>query len=133
MEKAENCNRKEAERVYTVCLEGLSFHAFHGCREEEKINGNSFCVDFSGKYASIAGSTDNLEDAISYGDVYRAIAEVMNGERRNLLEYLANAILKEICGRFPGFIYVNVTVSKKNPPVAGPCEWSRVSAEWKKQ
>ena len=30
-------------------LEGMEFHAFHGCLESERTNGNLFVVDFQGE------------------------------------------------------------------------------------
>ena len=79
MEKAENCNRQETDRVYTVRLEGLDFRAYHGCREDEKLNGNTFRVDFSGRFRSRAGATDTLEDTVNYGAVYLVIESVIMG------------------------------------------------------
>lgn len=131
MEKAENCNRQEADRVYTVRLEGLEFRANHGCREDEKLNGNTFRVDFSGEFRSCAGATDTLEDTVNYGAVYRVIESVMMGERRNLLESLACDIVDKVRCAFGEFTWISVSVGKKNPPVAGPCDWSWISTEWK--
>lgn len=130
MEKAETRNRQEADRVYTVRLEGLEFRAYHGCREDEKLNGNTFRVDFIGKFRSCAGATDALEDTVNYGAVYRVIEAVMMGERRNLLESLACYIVDKVRENFDGFTWISVSVGKKNPPVAGPCEWSWISTEW---
>lgn len=108
----------------------MTFRAYHGCREDEKINGNTFSVDFYGKFVSCASDSDCLEDTVNYGRVYDAVAEVMLGERCNLLETLASRILDKVRAGFPEFLHVKVCVSKKNPPVAGPCEWSRITAEW---
>lgn len=131
MEKADKNDRETADRIYTVGLDGMEFTGFHGCREEEKLHGNIFCVDFCGTYRSICGSTDNLEDAISYGQVYETVAEVMHGQRCNLLETLARRMIEALKDRFPGFTGIKVVIGKKNPPVSGPCSWSRVSTEWK--
>lgn len=131
MEKTGKGNREKAYGVYSVRLDGLYFMAYHGCLESEKVYGNNFRVDFCGEYISCAGSTDRLEDAIDYGEVYSCIASVMNGQRRNLLESLACGIADSIGADFPGFIRFDVTVAKKNPPLAGPCEWSVVRVERK--
>lgn len=108
----------------------MSFRAYHGCREDEKINGNTFSVDFCGEFVSCAADSDCLEETVNYGRVYDAVASVMLGERCNLLETLAARILDKIRAGFPEFLHVKVCVGKKNPPVAGPCEWSRITAEW---
>ena len=117
-------------RIYTICLENMQFVGFHGCREDEKIKGNVFTVDFEASYRGIAGETDDLEDALNYGAIYRVIASVMRGERVNLLETLVHRILSEVQGAFPQVLSMKVTVSKHNPPVDGPCSRSSVSAAW---
>lgn len=113
-------------RFYTVSLENMEFFAYHGCREDEKSNGNTFTVDFKGRFRSNAGSTDCLSDTINYGEVYRVIKAQMQ-IRSNLLEHLAARILDAVAAEFPLYDSIEVTVSKKNPPVDGPCSWSRVS------
>lgn len=108
----------------------MSFRAYHGCREDEKVNGNTFSVDLSGEFVSCAAESDCLEDTLNYGKVYEIVAAVMLGERCNLLETLAARIVDAVRAAFPEFLHVKVCVSKKNPPVAGPCEWSRITTEW---
>lgn len=119
-------------RVYTVSLEDMQFVGFHGCREDEKRNGNVFMVDFTASYKGLSGETDKLEDAVNYGAVYRVIAREM-AIRADLLEHLAHRIIKAVTDEFPQLLDARVTVSKKNPPVDGPCAWSRVSTEWKRE
>lgn len=129
MEKGKEGNREKTYSVYTVRLEGMHFLAHHGCLESEKIYGNNFKVDFCGEFHCCAGSTDSLEDTIDYGKVYSCIASVMNGERLNLLETLTERIVASISDDFPGFCRFKVCVAKKNPPMAGPCEWSVIEIE----
>lgn len=119
-------------RVYTVSLEDMEFFCYHGCREDEKINGNTFMVDFKGTFRSDAGQTDALEDTINYGDVYRVIKAQMQ-IRSNLLEHVACRIADTISAEFPAYEAIEVTVSKKNPPVDGPCSWSRVTTRLDRQ
>ena len=35
------------DRTGKIELEGMEFHAYHGCFEEEKTSGNLFVVDFT--------------------------------------------------------------------------------------
>ena len=37
------------DRDITIELTGMEFHAFHGCLEQERKEGNTFVVDFRGK------------------------------------------------------------------------------------
>ena len=105
----------------TVELVGMEFHSYHGCLESERKEGNTFMVDFRGK-ASLkkAAKSDDLNDAQDYAEVYKIIAAEME-KPSNLLE---NAINRSSLG----FWFVQVRVSKKNPPVGGLCSWARVTA-----
>lgn len=114
---------------YNVVLDSMEFFAYHGCREDEKVNGNTFMVDLSYTYRSNAGATDDLGDAVNYGEVYRVIAREME-VRSNLLENVAYRMIEALRSEFAQMISIDITVSKKNPPVEGPCAWSRVNMKW---
>lgn len=132
METKYATDRQEAYGIYTVSLEGMHFHAHHGCLEAERRNGNEFRVDFHGTCRSKAGATDCLEDAIDYGAIYKVIAAAMQDGPFNLLETLCHNILCTLKHDFPGLESICIRVAKKNPPVDGPCEWSAVQREWRK-
>ena len=112
----------------TVELVGMEFHSYHGCLESERKEGNTFMVDFRGK-ASLkkAAKSDDLNDAQDYAEVYKIIATEM-GKPSNLLENVAARIVDAINRSSLGFWFVQVRVSKKNPPVGGLCSWARVTA-----
>lgn len=112
----------------TIELVGMEFHAFHGCLEEERREGNTFVVDFRGKAdLKKAAKSDNLEDTIDYSKVYEIVAAEM-AKPSNLLENVAARIVDAVKRADLGFWFVLVRVSKKNPPVGGTCSWSRVTA-----
>ena len=112
----------------TVELVGMEFHSYHGCLESERKEGNTFMVDFRGK-ASLkkAAKSDDLNDAQDYAEVYKIIAAEME-KPSNLLENVAARIVDAINRSSLGFWFVQVRVSKKNPPVGGLCSWARVTA-----
>ena len=109
-------------------LTGMEFHAFHGCLESEKREGNRFVVDF--KAACLVGKaarTDRLADTVDYGEIYQTVRKEME-QPSELLEHVARRILEAVEARFPKrFLQIKVTVSKQHPPVDGPCEWSRIT------
>ncbi len=115
------------DREGTIELTGMEFHAFHGCLEKERTEGNVFVVDFRGK-ADIkkAAKSDRLEFAPDSSPVYQIVAPEME-KTSNLLENVAGRIVDAIMGANLGFWFVQVRVSKKNPPVGGVCSWSRVT------
>ncbi len=108
-------------------LEGMEFHAFHGCLEKERKEGNTFMVDIHAETEmKKAVKTDDLEKTIDYGRVYDIVAEQM-AIPSNLLENVAGRILDAIRKEFKEILFCKVRVSKKNPPVNGTCAWSRVT------
>lgn len=110
----------------TIELEGMEFHAFHGCLPEEREEGNTFIVDFYAETdLSAAMKSDDIGDTVDYGEIYDVIASQMEIPS-NLLEHLAGRIAKAIQQRFKSLSYILIRVSKKNPPVNGKCSWSRV-------
>lgn len=108
-------------------LEGMEFHAFHGCLEQERREGNTFVVDFYAETdLSSAADSDDLKDTVDYGRIYDIVAREM-AIPSNLLEHVASRILRAVEDEFDELTYKRVRVSKKNPPVNGTCAWSRVT------
>jgi len=109
-----------------VELTGMSFFAFHGCLEKEKKEGNEFLVDVGYSYdAGKAAESDDLRDAVDYSAVYSIVRREME-TNSNLLDNVALRIKRSMESEIPGVRNVKVSVSKRNPPVGGPCEWSKV-------
>lgn len=116
--------------VGIIELEGMEFHAYHGCFEKERTEGNLFVVDFKGCYdCEKAASSDDLKDAIDYGGVYDIVRQQMEIPS-NLIENVAWRIADAIKEAFPDFEEFTVRVSKQNPPVNGPCKWSRFTVRY---
>lgn len=108
-------------------LEGMEFHAYHGCLEKERREGNTFIVDFHAETElEKAVKTDELGKTIDYGRVYDIVAGQM-AIPSNLLENVAGRILDAIRKEFDDVLFLKVRVSKNNPPVNGVCAWSRVT------
>ena len=99
----------------------MEFTAYHGCLESERRDGNLFVVDFSAEY--------DIRDAVA---VYEIIAKEM-AVPSNLLENVAGRIVKSLDIAFPCLGSFSVRVSKRNPPVSGPVQWSRVTISHRKQ
>lgn len=110
-----------------VELSGMEFFAFHGCLEAEKREGNTFRVDLEYSYdAAQAASTDDLSSAVDYSAVYEIVRREM-AIPSNLLENVAFRIRAAVKAEIPGIDELKVSVSKRNPPVGGPCNWSKVT------
>jgi len=111
----------------TVELIGMEFFSRHGCLEKERTEGNTFLVDVSYGYDSAEASLrDDLSSAVDYSKVYSVVKREMDVPS-SLLENVAFRIKSSLEDEIPGIGDVKVSVAKKNPPVGGPCEWSRVT------
>lgn len=108
----------EGPRLGELGLEGMVFHAFHGCFEQERKEGAAYRVDLRvwvDMQKAIAG--DALEDTVDVQRLYDIVAAQM-AVPRNLLETVAGAILKEVRA-VPGVCEAEVTVCKQRPPLQG--------------
>lgn len=136
MEKDRNDNRQAAVRIpdFGIAmdktgileLEGMEFHAYHGCLDNEKKEGNLFTVDFRGSFdMSGAAATDRLDETLDYGIIYGIVSREMEIPS-DLLEHVAGRIVRAIEDSYPSLRF-SIRVSKKNPPVGGMAAWSRVT------
>ena len=113
-------------------LDQMKFWAFHGCLESERNKGNLFLVDFKGEMdITKAAHSDSLEDTVNYAGIYDIVKAEMEIPS-DLLEHVAGRIQRAIAVGFPQFKRFSVRVSKHNPPVQGPVEWSRVTIKYEK-
>lgn len=110
-----------------IRLSNMEFHAFHGCLESERREGNRFKVDFECDYdMQQAAVSDDLKYAVNYAVIYDIVKEQM-AVPSNLLENVAFRILKAVRRSFPNLERATVTVTKFNPPVGGRCESASVT------
>ena len=99
-------------------LEGLLFHAYHGCFEDERREGATYRVDLR-VWVDVqkAIASDALEDTVDVQRLYDIVAAQM-AVPRNLIESVAGAILAEVRA-VPGVCEAEVTVCKQRPPLQG--------------
>lgn len=110
----------------TITLETMTFHAFHGVMEEERIIGGTFLADISYKIETNAVETDNLDDTISYAEVYDSVKDEMMKPSK-LIEHVAGRILSALKNQFPQMNELTVKISKLNPPINGEAGKATVS------
>lgn len=111
----------------TVSLEGIEFFAYHGTSDEEQKIGNKFSIDVVITTDFLeAARHDRLRDTVNYEVVYRVVAEAMQKPSR-LLEHIAYKIIEGIRLTYPSVEFIEVSVSKFNPPVGGVCARSRIT------
>ena len=102
-----------------IAIEGMEFYSYHGCFKEEKEIGTHFIVDFYfTNDTSRAEITDDLNETISYLDVYQLIKKGMEVSS-DLLEHVAHRILKIAFANFETMEWGKVKIQKMNPPLGG--------------
>ncbi len=103
-------------KMYIV-LDQVKFHAYHGVGEQERIVGNEFTIDLKVRTGfSRAFLTDEVEDTVSYADVYQVLKEEMATPSR-LLEHLCGRILRRLFKEFPAVSEITIRLTKRNPPM----------------
>lgn len=113
-----------------IILQNLAFFGYHGVMDEEKTLGQRFYLDVS-LYTDLkkAGRTDDVSDTIHYGMVYQTIKNVIEMERFNLIEALADRIVRKLLMEYPSLEKVQVTVRKPSAPVPGIFDFMAVEIE----
>lgn len=100
-----------------IFLKDLRFYAYHGVAPQETAIGNEFTVSLRLKTDIFrAAETDNVEDTVSYADVYEAVKAEMNIPSK-LLEHVCGRIVKRLFRDFPAIEEIELTLSKRNPPM----------------
>lgn len=103
-----------------IRLLGIEAFGYHGVLENEQEEGQLFSVDVELEVdLSAAADSDDLSDTVDYGAVAERIHAVIEGERWNLIERLADRIARVVLeeGRVGA---VTVTVHKPQAPIPVP-------------
>lgn len=102
-----------------IKLENMEFHAYHGCLEHEKRDGNTFLVTVIMNIDTTqAEQTDVLDDTLNYQFVYDFIKSEM-AIPSELIEHIGSRITCGILHHFSPVNAVTVQLSKLNPPLGG--------------
>lgn len=107
------------QKVYTIELEGMDFHAFHGCYDLEQRTGSHFEVSL--RITTPLGEVAEQDDvtmAVNYLTVYEVVREQMACTQRTI-ERVAQNIIRALRLRFPQIAGVECRVTKLAPPLGG--------------
>lgn len=104
-------------------MKGMEFYAYHGVFPEENKLGQRFRVDLVIEAdLSEAAASDNLEKSVNYAEAHQAVKDIVEGQRFNLVETVAESIASTILKRFPIVEQAMVKVIKPDPPIPGHYE-----------
>ena len=101
--------------MFTIHLNNLQFHSFHGVHKEEKILGNEYEVNVA---LTIDGDepVNELWQTVNYESVYNIIVQRMK-RPSELLESVAQDLAHLIYAQDERIRSVTVDIQKKYPPL----------------
>lgn len=98
-------------------LRGLRVRGHHGVFDHERRDGQDFLVDVVATLdLAPAAATDALADTLHYGELAEAVAAVVAGEPRNLIETVAGEIAAVVLAD-ARVQHVEVTLHKPSAPI----------------
>ncbi len=105
-----------------IILSNIRTYSFHGCMDEEEKIGTEFRTDVKVQTDMIqAAQTDDLRYGLDYTRLNEIVIAQMK-KRAKLMETVALRIIDCIFDEFDIATYVEVKVTKINPPVGGNIE-----------
>ena len=109
-----------------IHLRQVRFHAFHGVMPQERQVGADFVLDLKVGYPlERAMQSDDVADTLNYAALYDLVAREMQ-QPSNLLEHVAGRIAEAIGQTFPQVTFIDLTLTKQNPPMGADCEGAGV-------
>lgn len=105
-----------------ILIDNLRFFAHHGVGEQETLVGNEFTVSLRLKVnIEQAMQTDNVENTVSYADVYESLKQEMSVPSK-LLEHVSGRIMNRLFTDFPQIEEIKMKLMKRNPPMGADIE-----------
>ncbi|MGE3537553.1 MAG: dihydroneopterin aldolase [Candidatus Tectimicrobiota bacterium] len=112
-----------------IRLCNMQFYGRHGVNPEEQVLGQRFEVDVDVRVDTRpAALQDDLRQTINYAQVYKAVKHIVEEERFDLIESLAETIATHI-GRHFAPESVRVCVRKPHAPIKGVLDYVAVEIE----
>ena len=102
--------------MLTIQLRSLSFYAYHGIYEEEKILGAEYEVDVSVTHQEKRIPVLHISETINYVSIYELVKKHMS-EPRPLLETVATTLAQDVFNSFTEVEQLSITIVKKHPPI----------------
>lgn len=108
----------------------MEFEGHTGCFDFEKQNGQTFIVSLDIFADRIKGCyTDELSDTIDYSRIYEITGKIVNDDKGNLIECLAQKISDAVLESDDRIAKVTVTVSKPEAPIDGTFDTMEITIE----
>ncbi|MGO2110029.1 MAG: dihydroneopterin aldolase [Pseudoclavibacter sp.] len=106
-----------APELDVIRIEKMHARGYHGVLAHERRDGQEFLIDAEVWLDTrAAAASDDIDDTVHYGQLMRALFEVVSGEPVDLLETLAER-LAAVTLAYRGAQAVRITVHKPQAPV----------------
>lgn len=103
-----------------IFVNEMEFYGYHGVFPEENKLGQRFKVDLTVELdLKEAGTTDNLNHSVNYGELYNTCKHVVEGKPHQLIEAVAENIAADILKQYPLVQRCVVKIIKPDPPIPG--------------
>lgn len=99
-----------------IKVQGIEIFAYHGLFEEEAINGQTFLIDCEFN-VDTSCCREEIEKTVHYGEVTMNIVEFATKNRYDLLETLANDLVKFLLEKYKLMTELTITVHKPSAPI----------------
>ena len=118
------------EHADKILIEGLEVFANHGVYPAENELGQKFVVSAT-LYTSLAhaGTTDDLDASINYGEVCHTIDAYLRAHTFRLIEAAAEATAERLLADYPALIAVRLRIAKPWAPIGLPLSSVAVEIE----
>ncbi len=117
----------------TIALEGIEILAPIGCYEEERKNKNTFIINVEIEVAFVENTNANdLNNTVNYETIYQIVEREMRIECY-LMEDVIRRILDAIQKIDSNILSIEIVIRKKNPPLQGNVNFSKVALFWSKK
>lgn len=117
-----------------IVLSNLEFYGYHGYFPEENVLGQRFKVTIEAYgELSLAHTSGDLDDSVSYVDIFDVVKEVFYSKKYKILEQLGYDIGKAIIDRFFRIKSVQVLVMKPEVPIPVTCDYFGIQQEIKRE
>ena len=109
------------DEVDYIHLNEMAFYGYHGVLKEETVLGQRFKTTVSlATDLQAAGQTDDLAKTVNYAEVYTICKEIIEGEPKQLIEAVAEALAQKVLTTYEGQVKgVRVQLIKPDPPIPG--------------
>ncbi len=101
-----------------IILSDLAFYGYHGVMAEENSLGQRFNIDLEcGLDLRAACESDEVNDTVSYVEIYDLVRRATEETKYKLIEALAAHIVEDLFSHFPTIKWVKIRIGKPKAPI----------------